>query len=295
MPVLLMGLLFALAASLAAAFTDVLRKRAFTGRELAAAAFWTRAAAALTLAAMLIYRFSTGRITHLRAGGALFSPSPFHLDPLGTFAFYWAINAAILTCGLFLYFRALRDEPLSECVPMLAFTLVFAILVAGFFARLGIGRWNWLGAGAIVVGAFLLPRRSWKMLAAALLLGVSNLLDRQLISMSDGYVTGFAMAVATCWSFFLAAIVRRENLETALKDNKESLALAGAGEGLALILLLSSYAMIAPRLAGGIERAGIGLAPMLGWVFFQEPGAKAKSIGAGIMAVGLLILSLPLR
>src|SRR5271157_3017019 len=139
------GLLLAAVMSGTNALSDVFRKKAFHERQLAAATFWTRVVMALLCGGVVVYRFATGRQTHLHDGGPLLGIAALHFAPLPTFFFYLVLDVALMTLCLWLYFRALQVSPLSECVPFLAFTPVFLILVSGVLARQAPPLWKLLG------------------------------------------------------------------------------------------------------------------------------------------------------
>src|SRR5258708_7357825 len=121
------GLLLASAMSVINVLTDVARKRALNKRELIPATFWMRVAVALVFVVVLLVQVLRGAEVTIRDGGPLFGISQMHLAPVPTFLIYLTLDVGLITCVMWLYFRALQISPLSLCVPFLSFTPVFLI------------------------------------------------------------------------------------------------------------------------------------------------------------------------
>src|ERR1022692_3510249 len=308
------GLLLAAAMSATNVLTDVFRKKAFHERQLAAATFWTRVVVALLYAGVIIYRFATGRRTHLHSGGPLFGMSgiaALHLHPLPTFLIYLFLDVALVTLCMWLYFRALQVSPLSVCIPFLAFTPVFLIFTGWVLLRELPALLKLLGVVLIVVGSLVMHWRqfavSWTtpfrtiveekgsryMLMVAFIFSVTNPLDKKLVQMSDIYLQAFGFSFGLCWSFFFLALVQKHDFEAALKNNLKWLFLAGTSDAISLLLQFASYTYIAVVIAVSVKRAGIILSVFSGWLFFHERGISDKVIAASVMFCGVLILYLP--
>jgi drug/metabolite transporter (DMT)-like permease len=303
------GLLLATAMSATNVITDVFRKKAFHERQLAAATFWTRVVIALLYAGIIFYRAAIGRLPHFHDGGPLFGIATLHPRPLPTFLIYLLLEVAMMTLGLWLYFRALQVSPLSVCVPFLAFTPVFLIFT-------GVLRHEWpsllksLGVILVVAGSLAMHWRQFAvsrlsplravigekgsryMLGVAFIFAIANPLEKKLVLMSDPYLHAFAFSVGMCWSFFLLALLLRHDLEAALKGNVTQLTLAGACDGVSLVLLFASYNFITVAIAVSIKSAGIVLAVFCGYLFFRERGIGDKAIAASVMFAGVLLLYL---
>src|SRR4051812_17765279 len=107
------GLLLATAMSVINVLTDVARKRALNKRELIPATFWIRVAVALVFVIVLAVQVLRGNPVAIRDGGALFGIPALHLAPVPTFLIYLTLDCALITCVMWLYFRALQISPLS--------------------------------------------------------------------------------------------------------------------------------------------------------------------------------------
>lgn len=305
------GLLLAAAMSATNVLTDVFRKKAFHERQLAAATFWTRVVIALLYSGIIAYRAAIGRLPHFHDGGPLFGIATLHPRPLPTFLIYLFLDVALVTLCMWLYFRALQVSPLSVCIPFLAFTPVFLIPTGYVLLHELPSLLKSLGVILIVAGSLVMHWRqfavSWLaplraiidekgsryMLGVAFIFSITNPLDKKLVLMSDAYLQAFAFSVGLCWSFFLLALLQRHDLEAALKGNITQLTLAGACDGISLLLQFASYNFIAVVIAVSIKRAGIIFSVFCGYLFFHERGISDKVIAASVMFAGVLILYLP--
>ncbi|HLK69342.1 MAG TPA: hypothetical protein VKU19_38190 [Bryobacteraceae bacterium] len=120
------GLLLASVMSVVNVLTDVARKRALNKRDLIPATFWMRVAVALVFGGTGGADRARGHRDHPRWRAALRhrrrSPGADpHVSRL------LALDVGLITCVMWLYFRALQVSPLSLCVPFLSFTPVFLI------------------------------------------------------------------------------------------------------------------------------------------------------------------------
>ena len=69
----------------------------------------------------------------------------------------WLLGSiAALGCGMLLWIYLLQRLPLSMAYPMLSINLVLVLVGSRLFFHEQISYHNWLGVGAIIVGALLL-------------------------------------------------------------------------------------------------------------------------------------------
>jgi len=306
------GLLLASAMSVINVLTDVARKRALNKRELIPATFWMRVAVALVFVVVLLVQVLRGTVVTIRDGGPLFGIGRLHLAPVPTFLIYLALDVGLITCVMWLYFRALQISPLSLCVPFLSFTPVF--LIPSAFVVLGElpPAVKLLGVLLIVIGSLAMHRRlfavSWLapvraiveekgsryMLTVSFLFSITNPLDKKLVLMSDVFTESVAYGLGLVLAFFLLGKVQRADFGAAIRQNVKWVALAGLFDAVSLLFQLASYAYIQVVVAVSIKRAGIILSVLAGWLFFREREITDKVIAASVMFCGVLILYLPL-
>jgi drug/metabolite transporter (DMT)-like permease len=306
------GLLLASAMSVINVLTDVARKRALHKRDLIPATFWMRVAVAVIFVAVLGVQVLRGAAVTIRDGGPLFGIERLHLSPLPTFLIYLVLDVGLITCVMWLYFRALQVSPLSLCVPFLSFTPVF-LIPTGFLV---LGELpppvKLLGVLLIVIGSLAMHRRlfavSWLapvraiiqekgsryMLTVSFLFSITNPLDKKLVLMSDVFTESVAYGLGLVLAFFLMGKMQRADFGAAIRQNVKWVALAGLFDAISLLFQLASYAYIAVVISVSIKRAGIILAVLAGWLFFREREITDKLIAASVMFCGVLILYLPL-
>ncbi|MBZ5623686.1 MAG: EamA family transporter [Acidobacteriia bacterium] len=306
------GLMLASAMSVINVLTDVARKHALEKRELIPATFWMRVAVALVFVVVLLVQVLRGAVVTIRDGGPLLGIAWLHLAPIPTFLVYLALDVGLITCVMWLYFRALQVSPLSLCVPFLSFTPVFLIPSAYVFLGELPPAVKLLGVLLIVVGSLAMHRRlfavSWMapvraiieekgsryMLTVSFLFAITNPLDKKLVLMSDVFTESVAYGLGLVLAFFLLGKAQRADFSAAIRRNVKWVALAGLFDAVSLLFQLASYAYISVVIAVSIKRAGIILSVLAGWLFFREREITDKAIAASVMFCGVLILYLPL-
>ncbi len=306
------GLLMAASMSVTNVLTDVARKHALEKRDLIPATLWIRIAVAAVFAAALAWQVASTGPPILKDGGALFGIAALRLAPLPTFLIYLTLDVALITCVMWLYFRALQISPLSLCVPFLAFTPVF--LIPSGFVILGElpSPVKLLGVVLIVAGSLAMHRKlfaigwlapvkavvrekgSRYMLMVSFIFSITNPLDKKLVVMSDVFTEAFCYGTGLCLAFFVWGRLQHADFGAAARGNWRWIGLAGLLDAVSLLFQLGSYAYIAVVITVSIKRAGIILAVLAGWLFFREREITDKVIASSVMFCGVLILYLPL-
>lgn len=302
----------ATATSVTNVFTDVARKKVVNTEDVVAATVWFRIVACVMFGAVLLLRAVTEAPPVIRDGGALFDIGALHLSPLPTFLIYLAIDAGLVGFSTFLYGRALQTSPLSLCIPFLAFTPIF-LIVTGYLTLGELPAWiKLLGVVLVVAGSLVMHRSlfavslleplravvrergSRYMLFVALILSITNPIDKKLVVMSDAFTQSFAYGVALCVFFFGFAFAKGADWRGAIRRTPGWIVIAGALDATALLLQFSSHNYIDVVITISIKRAGIILAVLMGWLIFRERNITDKVIAASVMLAGVLILYLPL-
>src|ERR1035438_7315994 len=305
-----LGLLLASAMSVTNVMTDVWRKRALDQRDLCPATFWIRVAVAVVFGLVLLTQVLRGVPIAIRESGLLFGA--FALAPIPTFFIYLVLDVGLITCVMWLYFRALQISPLSMSVPYLAFTPVF-LIPSGFVMLAELPPpLKLLGVVLIVAGSLAMHRRlfaigwlapikaviqekgSRYMLMVSFIFSITNPLDKKLVVMSDVFTEAFSYGLGLCIAFFVWGRLQRADFRAAARGNVKWISLAGLLDAVSLLFQLGSYAYIAVVITVSIKRAGIILSVLAGWLFFREREIPDKVIAASVVFCGVLILYLPL-
>jgi drug/metabolite transporter (DMT)-like permease len=307
-----LGLFLAAATSITNVFTDVARKKVVDRHDVVASTFSFKVVAGLIFAAAMCLHAHREGLPVLRDGGPVFGVAWLHLAPLPTFLVYLILDTALVGCATLFYLSALQASPLSLCVPFLAFTPIFLIgtgyLVLGELPSTA----KLAGVVLVVVGSLVMHRKlvavSWfepvravfrekgsrYMLLVALILSVTNPLDKKLVLMSDAFTQAFAYAVGLCILFSLLVIARRADTWGVIRAAPGWVVVAGALDASVLLLQFSSHNYIDVVITLSIKRAGIVLAVLCGWLFFRERHINDKLIAVSVMLAGVLILYLPM-
>lgn len=306
------GLLIAAIMSATNVLTDVARKKAVEGRPLIPATLWCKIYAAAVFGIALAVRIFSGSPSVIRDGGNLFGLESIHLAPAPTFAIYLLLDVLLVSVANVLYFTALQVSPMSLCIPFLSFTPIFLIPTGMVMLGEMPAPLKLLGVFLIVAGSLAMHRRlfqiSWLapvraiveqrgsryMLIVAFIFSVTNPLEKKLVLMSDIYTQAFAFGVGLAIALLILSYMRREQVMEPMRSKGAWVVLAGAMDGIALLLQLAAYAYIAVVITVSIKRAGIILSVFSGWLFFHERGITDKVIAASVMFAGVLILYLPM-
>jgi drug/metabolite transporter (DMT)-like permease len=307
------GLLLAAATSVSNVLADVSRKKVVDRNELVAATFWIRIFAALVFTIALVARLFSGTVPVIRDGGPLFGISAVTMAPIAVFLIYLAIDVALIGCAQLLLMRALQVSPMSLCIPFMAFTPVF-LIVTGYVMIGELPSWiKLLGVGLIVIGSLVMHRRlfaeGWAaplkailrekgsryILLVALILSVTNPIEKRLVTMSDPLTQAFSYCVGLCILFAILVWARHADCRSVMRSTPRWVVLAGVMDAAALLLQFFTFSYLAVVITISIKRAGIVLSVLAGWLIFRERQITDKLIAASVMLGGVLILYLPLN
>lgn len=296
------GLLLATAASISNAGFELSGKRALASGQFLTNVFWIRASVALAFSSLMLvillvdhsslWLFRVGF-----AGLALWGLLPSLL--LSTF---------LVSVSNLLYYRALQVAPLSQTIPMFAFTPVFLVGTKYLFFRtlpsggvvLGVGlvvlgtvllHWNTSGGpiGA-ALHTFLHSAGSQLMLASCLLLAVTNHLDRFLVMQMDAISYSWSYSVLCALfacGFALCGKRRGRALDAA---QPRWIALAAGVDATMLLLQMASLKYIDVVVAIAIKRSGMILSVFGGWLIYHERMGRQRLAAATVVLAGALMM-----
>jgi uncharacterized membrane protein len=243
---------------------------------------------------------------------ALFGYSGMMVSAGFAFFVYLLIDVIMITCAQLLLMKALQVSPMSVCIPFMAFTPVF-LIVTGYIVLGELpAAVKLLGVALIVVGSLVMHRKlfatGWTapfqaiiqqkgsryVLLVALILALTNPIEKQLILMSDWITPAFCYCVGLCLCFAALVWMRRSDCGTVMRKTPQWAILAGVLDAAALLLQYYTLTYLAVVITISIKRAGIVLAVLAGWLIFKERNITDKLIAASVMLGGVLILYLPL-
>jgi drug/metabolite transporter (DMT)-like permease len=309
---LLIGLLFATATSVANVITDVARKKTLDKHEIIAASVCVKLFAALSYTLVFIWRVNTQAPVEIRDSGPLFGIEALAFSPFATFIIYLLIDMTGVAIATLLYFRALQVSPISLALPFIAFTPLF-LIPTGYLMLGELPSWvKIIGVLLVVIGSLVMHRQlfaiSWAepfkaiirergsryMLIVAFIFSLTNPLDAKLVKMSDSLTFAFAYGITIFLIFVGIAIFRRSDWKLVLKTAPLWVILAGVMESVVNVLQFTSHNYIDVVITISLKRAGIVLAVLMGWLVFREKDITDKLIAASVMVAGALMFYLPL-
>lgn len=285
-----MWLLLSLAAALFTSLTDVLGKKVI-GRCGAYVVVW-----GMNLFAMP-FLFAAVCTQPLPVLGSLF----------------WMVlmvQGFMVVIASILYFKAIEVSDLSLTVPMLTFTPLFLLitspLMLGEFPN-SLGLWGIL---LIVVGSYVLnitqlhkgylapfkmlvkekgPRY---MLMVALLYSVCANIDKIGVRQSSPLVWAAALNVVLTIALGLIMLGKSSQVSRRIKEGWKYLVLLGITNACTLIANMVAIQLTLVPYLIAIKRLSVFMTLFVGFVIFKEKGCRERSIGAVLMVLGAVLISL---
>ena len=264
----------------------------------------------------------------------------FHISPALAFLLYVSLNAVLEGTAILLNLRALQVSPMSYCVPFMALTPLFLLPSGAIFLHEAVSSGMVIGVLLVVIGSLVVNRQlfakglleparaivrergSRYMLIVAILLTVTNVLDKWFLTNGGGAVAfdvklarSLTLSTGKCvmltvffvcltifrlgkWdtgknkvSGFLSA-AKSFSWTNVLRQAPLWLVLAGVFEALVLMLMLTAMQFTVAAVVISIKRSGVILAVVLGYFMFKERGITDRVIASLVMAVGVLIFFL---
>ncbi|MGB9936455.1 MAG: EamA family transporter [Methanobacterium sp.] len=226
---------------------------------------------------------------------------------------YWIallIDGAFNVIATILQLKAIKSSDLSITVPLLAFTPLFLLimspLILGQFPTLlGI-----FGVILIVIGSYVLNiqrrnagylapfkamlehRGPRLMLYAAFLLSITSSVDK--IGVLNSSPIFWALSVHTFTSVTLAPVIIREfnhHIKLTRMDIRILFAV-GLFSALAIITQYIAITTILVPYVIAIKRTSTIMSVLFGYLIFKEKGIKGRIVGAAIMVLGVILITL---
>lgn len=226
--------------------------------------------------------------------------------------FWMALTAqgAIAVVASILYYKAIEASDLSITIPMLTFTPLFLLITSPLM--LGelpspLGLWGIL---FIVTGSYVLNITQWHkgylaplkmlvkekgpryMLAVAALFSVGANIDK--IGVRHSSPLAWAAAVNTVLTIALGLVMLRKTsgVSRRIRAGWKYLALLGIANAFALIANMEAIELTLVSYLIAIKRLSVFITLLLGFVIFKEKGFRERFIGASLMILGAVMISL---
>ncbi len=225
---------------------------------------------------------------------------------------FWALLVFVSSChvggGLALV-KALQVSELSLCIPMMAFTPVFLLVVGPVLTGDLPSPSAMVGALLVTAGSYVLNLNKAReglfapikallsqpgariMLGLALLWSVTGSVDR--IAMKRYDLFFWASAQLSMISILLLPLILRAQVlkVRSLKDASKHLLSLGATNALSLGAYLLALQTAPVHYVVCLKRSNILFAMVLGRLFFGEKATVARLPGALLMLIGVIVIS----
>lgn len=226
---------------------------------------------------------------------------------------YWIallVDGALNVLATILQLRAIKKSDLSLTIPLLAFTPLFLLimspLILGQFPTLlGV-----IGVILIVIGSYVLnikkrdsgylapfkamleQRGPRLMLYAAFLLSITSSIDK--IGVLNSSPLFWAVSVHSFTTITLAPVIIRE-LNHHLKLTNPDIRLLFAVGFFSALAIVTQYIAITTLLVPyviAIKRTSTIMSVLFGYLIFKEKGIKGRLLGAAIMVMGVIFITI---
>jgi drug/metabolite transporter (DMT)-like permease len=307
-PLSSIGLSFATAASICNVGFDVAAKRALTGRNFLRTTAWIRITVATLLSLLLL-----GLWLHPSTRSSLVL---FRLGFFGTLhgrVFpVLILSTGLVTGSILLYYRSLQVAPISVVAPLFGFTPVF-MLGTGYIV------FHHLPSTRVIIGVLLILLGSlqahWKssmrspftaailflrekgvgtMLTACLVLSITNLLDKWLVTHMDALTYAWLYAVM-CALFTMCLLFVPQYAGSSPSGGGRLIVFASLLDTTVLLLHFASLQYIDAVVTVAIKRSGMVLSVIAGSFFFGERRARQRLAAAFVVLMGVLLMYFDLR
>ncbi|MCK5474663.1 MAG: DMT family transporter [Candidatus Aenigmarchaeota archaeon] len=232
--------------------------------------------------------------------------------PLLDSTFYAAAfsSAFVNMFSTILYLKAIKESPLSLTIPFLSFAPIFILVIASVFFGEFPGIYGIAGVFLVVIGTYLLNLSKTKegllapfkailkekgsryMLVVAFLYSITTSLDKLAVTHSSPLFYAVVFNSLLSLFMFFAMLKFSKNHLTDLRKHKKVLFPAGFFMALASIAYFMSLSMILVVFVSAIKRTNSLFSIFYGKYFFGEDNIKERLLGAFIMILGVLMITI---
>jgi len=302
-PLSSLGLFFATTASIANVGFDVAAKRALTGRNFLQTTAWIRITVAGLLSLLLtgfwLHATTRSSLALVRLG--LFGTLHGEILPV------LLLSTGLVTASILLYYRSLQVGSISVIAPLFGFTPVFMLgtgylffhhlpsvrVIAGvFLIPLGSLQAHWKSttrSPATAIVTFLREKGVGTMLTACVLLSVTNLLDKWLVTHMDALSYAWLYAVM-CALFTSCLLLIPGHGGFSPAGNRRRILLASLLDTTVLLLHFASLQYMDAVVTVAIKRSGMVLSVVAGSFFFGERNTQQRLAAASVVLMGVLLM-----
>lgn len=225
---------------------------------------------------------------------------------------FWIIlvfNCALGTFTSILFFKALKDSPLSLTLPITAFTPAFLLVMSPIITKEFPSAFGVVGTLMIVFGSYMLnlskrvhgffaPITSIvkedgtrEMFLVALLWSVTVSFDKIAIRNSNPMMYSFLLGTLSVIYLSIILLVRQISIRNVIR-NFRILAPIGILAGFSVALHMQAISMTVVSNAIAVKRTSSLFGAIWGKLFFKETQLKERFTGAVIMVIGVALITI---
>lgn len=226
---------------------------------------------------------------------------------------FWLIilfNSSLMSAALILYLRAIKSSPISLTVPMLAFTPLFLLITSPLILREFPSFLGMTGIILIVSGTYTLSikdvSRSYLapfkalvkekgpliMFFVAIIFSVTANLIKIGIQHSNTLFFLIVSNAFTCGFLFPVMLTKSKRTMKGIGINLKVLFTIGLFNILMQIFVLKAMELTIVSYVVSVKRTTIIFSTLYGYFFFKEKRIIERLIGASVMILGVLLISL---
>lgn len=226
--------------------------------------------------------------------------------------FWWSfvISIPINIIAYIVYLYAIKISPISLSVPFLAFTPVFMILTGFYILAETVNFWGFIGIVLIVLGGYLLhftrnqggmlapfsafarEKGSWLMLIVAILFAFAAVIGKKAILHSSPLFFSYTFFLIFNIIVLGGFIGFRRVDWGKIRSNTPR----GIWLGTLLMIHISCHSLAIVNATAvymvAVKRSSILFAVLLSWFILREENIKYRGLGALLMFIGMLFITL---
>ena len=305
------GLSLAAGTSMVNVIMDVCRKKALARNDLIGTLFWVRAIAGAVFAVIFAVRLHSGGVL-IHESGAVFGLFGAAWPSLLKYMVYLVSDTALVTAAVYFYLGALQHADLSVSAPFLSFTPVLLIPSGYLFLHEVPNARQMLGMVLVVCGALAMNREAFRLgalgplraifretgsryaLYVAVILAITNPMDKILVMMSDAATYAFGYGAMLCLFYALLMVRRPGEWTAALRKAPGWVLMAGLLDASVLLLQFTSHRFIDVFITITIKRAGVIFSVLAGWLIFREKDIEDRLYASAAMLGGVVMIYVPM-
>ncbi|QIZ69701.1 EamA family transporter [Oxynema aestuarii] len=226
--------------------------------------------------------------------------------------FWWAlaIGGTLNSICAVLYIKAIKLSDLSITLPIVTFTPIFLFITSPLIVGEFPSAIDFVGVMAIVTGAYFLnlkqrslgylaPFRALMaekgprlMLVVAFLWSIAANFDKVGLENSSPLFWVISLFSFISVALFPLVVYKSRNFTGKLRRGWRSLALMGLAFAIAVSCQMQAVSMTLVVQAIAIKRTSVLMGVLWGALFFKEKGITERFLGASIMILGVVVMSL---